>query len=144
MRIHRRTSPISIAFTVALLTACAPAPGPAGAAPSQDRDVITRSELADGRIAGGTVLEAVRKLRPRFLNRVGTPVLGQTAPSAAKAQDPVMASINGAPPIAIEELGRMSVSEVTEIRYLSVADAGFRFGLSGNNSPVLLVTLTPR
>jgi hypothetical protein len=56
----------------------------------------------------------------------------------------VQLSVNGADPVAVAELARMGISEVTEIRYLSVADAGLRFGLRGSMGPVLLITITPR
>lgn len=134
---------VSVMLT-ALLVGCAPAPAANPGNAPQDRDVISAQELGDARVASGSVLEAVRKLRPRFLNGLGTPAIGQVDPSTARAAPAVMASINGASPIDLAELGRMSASEVSEVRYLSVADAGFRFGLSGNNTPVLLVTVKPR
>lgn len=145
MRINPRVSVPLSALVGALLVACAPAPGPSTANAPRDRDVITANELADVRVADGSVLEAIRRLRPRFLNEgVGSSMPPATPPGSKAVLNPVMASVNGASPVALSELGRMSVSEVAEVRYLSIADAGFRFGLSGNNSPVLLITLKPR
>ena len=137
MPTDRRLLPMLGALCAALLLACAAAPAASSAGgASHDRDVITAQELADVRVASGSVLEAVRKLRPRFLN--------QGSPEYKATDNGLMASINGAAPTSISDLSRMSATEVTEVRYLSIADAGFRFGLAGNNGPVLLVTLKAR
>ena len=58
---------VSVMLT-ALLVGCAPAPAANPGNAPQDRDVISAQELGDARVASGSVLEAVRKLRPRFLN----------------------------------------------------------------------------
>jgi hypothetical protein len=98
--------------------------------------VITRQELADPVLNAGTLLEAIQRLRPRFVADRGGAIGG--------VKEPVQISINGGDPMALGELARIGVSEVTEIRYLSTADAGLRFGLRGSMGPVLLVTTTPR
>lgn len=130
---------VTAASLTGVLGACAQAPVHAAddARPlPQDRDVITAQELADARIAGGTVLEAIQKLRPRFLNS-GTPAY-------RRRDNGLTASIDGAAPVAVSELGSMSADDVTEIRYLSVAEAGFRFGVAARGGPVLLVTARVR
>lgn len=99
-------------------------------------DVITRQELADPALAGDTVVEAVRRLRPRFLNERGGTRRG--------GPERVQVSVNGADPVPLGELSRLELADVEEIRYLSVADAGLRFGLRGNMVPVILVTLRQR
>jgi hypothetical protein len=127
-------------FACVITLACAQPPGSAGTIPqrhpSSNSDVITREELADPSLVGSTALEAVTRLRPRFVNsRSGTP--GGT-------REQVQISINGGPPMALGELARIELPPVTEIRYLSTADAGLRFGLRGSMGPVLLVTTTAR
>jgi hypothetical protein len=98
--------------------------------------VITQEELADPSVAGGTMLEAVRYLRPRFLNTRGGDIRGE--PEGAQV------SVNGGELGPLSDLARMSTAEVSEVRYLSVAEAGLRFGLKGSMRPVLLITLRSR
>jgi hypothetical protein len=139
MPTSRRTWSMSYVIAAALVLACASS-GTSGSAPQgrapKNSDVITREELADPSLAGDTVLEVVRRLRPRFVNDRGGSIGG--------VNEGVQISINGGTLMALGELGRLGVSEVTEIRYLSTADAGLRFGLRGSMGPVLLVTTTPR
>ena len=132
---------LPLAVAVALIPGCAttPAATPDGT-PSAPRpnnsDVITRAELADPMLAGSTLLEAVRKLRPRFLNDRGGALGG--------ARETVTISFNGSDLMPLEELARIGVMEVTEIRYLNTAAAAQRFGMAGSNGPVLILTLKAR
>ena len=134
-----RLSPLVVA--VALISACAANPGSAApsAAPAtrnSNSDIITREELANPLLAGSTLLEAVRRLRPRFLNERGGGLHGTS--------EVVMASYNGSDLVPLAELSRMAVTEVTEVRYLNTAAAALRFGLAGSNGPVLLLTMKAR
>src|SRR4051795_8043870 len=126
-------------LALTLLTACAAAPPAAepGAAPGAgpahgSSDVITETELADPSLAGSTVLEAIARLRPRFLNRRG---------GGLTRDDRLQISLDGSNPIPASELSRVELGAIAEIRYLSTNDAGLRFGLKGNMGPVLLITL---
>lgn len=122
-----------------LVVGCASSPGtaaPSAGVPHANSDVITRQELADPALAGNTVVEAVRRLRPRFLNERGGALKG--------APERVQVSVNGADPVPLGELSRLELVDIEEIRYLSVADASLRFGLRGNMVPVMLVTLRRR
>ena len=116
---------------------CAPAPVSSASSPAAIRsasDVITEQDLADPTLAGSTVLEAIRRLRPRFLN-------DRSGGYAGRDGGPRV-SVNGSTGfVTTSELANFGVSEVSEIRYLSAADAGQRFGLQGTLSPILLVTL---
>ena len=132
---------VPLVALAALVTACAPGPGTTGSATSttarpNNSDVITRQELADPMLAGSTLLEAVRKLRPRFLNDRGGALGG--------GRETVMVSFNGSDLMPLEELARFGVMEVNEIRYLNTAAAAQRFGLAGSNGPVLMLTLKAR
>jgi hypothetical protein len=132
---------LALAVTTALISACAPAPGSAPStdvpAPrSSNSDIITRAELADPMLAGSTLLEAVRRLRPRFLN-----VRGASFDGTLEA---VKISYDGSELLPVSELSRMEVTEVTEIRYLNTAAAAQRFGMAGSNGPVLLLTMRAR
>jgi hypothetical protein len=139
MSTFQRLSSIPFAFVCLLALACASGSA-GGSAPegrsSRNSDVITRQELSDPVLAAGTLLEAIQRLRPRFVADRGGAMGG--------VKEPVQISINGGDPMALGELSRITIPEVTEIRYLSTADAGLRFGLRGSMGPVLLVTTTPR
>lgn len=113
--------------------ASAPAPGGSDGAGRPNGDVITQQELQDPALSGSSVYNAVRKLRPRFLNERGA---GFQAESQV-----VSVSVNGSALMPVRELETMDVSTVTEIKYLSTAEASMRFGLSGNMGPVLLVSV---
>jgi len=138
MRSFRRYAPILCALSALLSLACASAPGASARSNSNERvsDVITEQELADPALAGSSTLEAVQRLRPRFLNQRGAGLKG-------KDEGPRV-SVNGAAFVAVNELAHIGIAEVSEIRYLSIADAGLRFGLDGTMGPVLLVTLRRR
>jgi hypothetical protein len=140
MSTSQRLLSIPFAFGCALALACASGSGGAAsepqARPSRNSDVITHQELADPALAGGTLLDAIQRLRPRFVADRGGAIGG--------VKEPVQISINGGDPTALGDLARIGISEVTEVRYLSTADAQLRFGLRGSMGPVLLVTTTPR
>ena len=87
-------------------------------------------------LAGSTLLEAVRKLRPRFLNDRGGAIGG--------GRETVAISLNGSDLLPVGELARIGVMEVNEIRYLNTAAAAQRFGMAGSNGPVLILTLKAR
>jgi hypothetical protein len=132
----RRHGLILCALTALLSPACAAPPAASASSPSPNvssSDVITEQELSDPSLAGSSALEAVRRLRPRFLNR--------RIAGLKESEDGPRLSVNGASPMALSELANIGISEVSEIRYLSVADAGLRFGLNSPMGPVLLVTL---
>jgi hypothetical protein len=128
-----RRSFVARSLGLLLVAGCASAPAAGGAAGRGPLDVITRAELAEPSLTGTTVLEAIRRLRPRFLNERGAGLHGE--------METAQVSINGSQPGALAELSRIDVADVQEIRYLSTADAGLRFGLKGSMAPVLLVTL---
>jgi hypothetical protein len=55
----------------------------------------------------------------------------------------VHASIDGTKIVSIEELAGITVSTVSEIRFLNPAQAMQRFGGAAREGPVILVTTTP-
>ena len=80
-------------------------------------------------------LEAVRRLRPRFLMSRGTvSIRDRTAGS-------VHASIDWGPLMTVDYLKRIRVSEISEIRYLNSRDAAQRFGTSSETGGVIVVTI---
>ena len=131
---HQTRHFASILFaTLCMACAASPRAGAPGSVPRSDSDVITQEELADPSVAGGTVLEAVRHLRPRFLNTRSGDLRGHP--------EGVQVSVNGGEFVPLAEIARMPTADVSEVRYLSVADASLRFGLKGSTRPVLLITL---
>lgn len=129
-----RLSLLRIAPALLLSLACASAPAASSSAPRNAADVLTQEELADPLVAGQSLLDAIRHLRPRYLNDRGAPV-GATGGLG------VQVSIDGSSLVPVGVLADMAVTDAAEVRYLSVADANLRFGLKGSFSPVLLVTL---
>ena len=115
----------------------------AAAPATRNRDVITKEELTAPSISGLTVLDAVRSLRPHFLN-----VRGQNTVPAKKADGSqvvdqesgkVHASIDGNRIVAVEELAGLRAGTVAEVRFLSPAAAMQRFGGTARQGPVILV-----
>ena len=107
--------------------------GPDSAPYLDSRFIITRVELADSRVVGGTVFDAIRILRPIFL--LDASGLSQGSGSATEA------SINGGRPRPLRELDGISASEAVEIRYLSVGEGQKRFGVRSRMGPIILVSL---
>jgi hypothetical protein len=141
---------LSACMVVATATACAKQAPPAsspepGAAPqaqkvavNRNRDVISQEELQAPSIAGLTVLEAVKSLRPQFLTERGSYNFnkGQGDEEAGK----VHASIDGSKIVVVEELSGIRASTIKEVRYLSPAAAMQKFGGAAREGPVILVT----
>jgi len=122
-------------------SAASAAPSATSGAPRRDPNTITREELADPALSSLDVLEAIRSLRPNFLTSRGTQTISYT--EKAVVGDPetgkVHASIDNAGVIALDELKRIHVKGVIEIRFLSAAAAMQRFGGSAKQGPVIVV-----
>ncbi len=106
----------------------------APAVSTRNSDVISALELSDPAVAGDNALDAVRRLRPRFLASRGRQSIMIAGTGA------VLVSTNGGPLRSLSDLSRMRTSEVAEIRFLSATDAAQRFGTLSGSGPVLLVT----
>ena len=109
------------------------AEGHATTAATRSSDVITEAELASTAVSGGDALEAVRRLRPRFLLSRGSGSI--RAPGAGGVQ----VSLNGGPLQTLSFLSRMRPGEIAEIHYLSASEAAQRFGTVAGTGPVLLI-----
>lgn len=99
----------------------------------RNADVITAAELADPAIASGDALEAVQRLRPRFLMTRGA--ISAKNSSAGSTH----VSVDGGPLLAVDALSRLRPSQIAEIRYLSSSDAAQRFGTNAGSGGVILV-----
>ncbi len=116
-----------------MLSACAQSGTPViASAPSRGSDVITAAELSDPALTGDA-LDAVRRLRPRFLVRRGAQSV--RSPDAGS----VHVSIDGGPLQTLSILSRFRPIEIAEIRYLNSSDAAQRFGTTAGSGAVILV-----
>ena len=126
-------------FSAVLLTAIACASGASASDPvatvgaGRNADIITAAELADPAIASGDALEAVQRLRPRFLMTRGA----VSAKNSAAGSTHV--SVDGGPLLTVDALSRIRPSQIAEIRYLSASDAAQRFGTNAGSGGVILV-----
>jgi hypothetical protein len=99
----------------------------------RNADIISAAELADPAVASGDALEAVQRLRPRFLMTRGA----ISAKNASAGSTHV--SVDGGPLLGVEQLSRLRPSQIAEIRYLNSSDAAQRFGTNAGSGGVILV-----
>jgi hypothetical protein len=133
------SSVIKVGGVMLILTlagaACASTTAGNGAPSSGARNpnYLSGEELQDPAVSGGSLVEAIRRLRPNFLPR-GSGGLGATVTEAE-------VSIDGGPPAALSTLENLRASDVDSITLLKAADALQRFGMRPTDGPVLLVML---
>ena len=124
-------------FLVAVACSSNPSPatGASGAAsaPASNTNVITAAELADATVQSGDALQAVQRLRPRFLMARGASS-GQNRSAGA-----VHVSIDGGPLLTVDNLSRYSPSSIIEMRYINATDAAQRWGTVAGSGGVILV-----
>lgn len=110
---------------LAALGGCASGSG-GGDSGGGDPDRIGEEELSG--ISVSTALEAVRQLRPRWLR-------------SRDVREPVRTVINGTPrDDATEELARLPVSRVREMRFLDSREATTRFGRGFGAGAIFVTT----
>ena len=125
---------VSALLISALLVGCSSQQGPpvVASAPSRNSDIISAAELSDPSLSGDA-LDAVRRLRPRFLVKRGAQSI--KLPEAGS----VHVSVDGGPLQALSALSSFRPLELAEIRYLNSSDAAQRFGTSAGSGGVILV-----
>lgn len=122
--------PVVLTLLLLPLTAgCASSAGPEGS--SSDPYLITAEELQDWR--GRHLGEAIQSLRPRWLrSRGNTSIrLGEEIPRVV---------LDGAIVGEAEELERISVESVEEVRFLDARDATTRYGTGFGGGAIVVVT----
>ncbi len=131
MRLNRSTTTMMILAGFALVTglaACASGGGSGG--PRRDPNLITMEELTDHSTL--TALDAVRRLRPRWLTGRGAGTGGSNTPQlmldGARMGD------------AAQGLRSISVADVQEMRYLSASDATMRFGTNFPGGAIIVTS----
>ena len=107
----------------------------------RDRSVITMEELADPSMSALSVYEAIRVLRPNFLSNRGTQTIAfeGNAGEVDAESGRVHATIDGLGIVSVDDLKRLHVNGVLEIRLLDPAAAMLRFGASAKQGAVILV-----
>jgi hypothetical protein len=123
-------TPLALAVTLSL--ACAVSRGPAEPA-VPDPDLLTAAEL--GAASEASVYEAVRRLRPRFLQSRGPTSV--SLPSAGPA-----VWVDGTLMGGVEWLSWLLPRDVVTIRRLSAWDAATMYG-SRSTDGVIVVTTRP-
>ena len=108
--------------------ACAPGAAGRGPAPSSTA-VITRAEL--DRVPGASAFDAIRQLRPGWLNR-------PLAPSGS-GTSPIMAYLDGQQWGTVNDLRNIPTEQIERIAFISAADATTRYG-TGHQSGAIEVT----
>lgn len=103
------------------------------AAGRPNRDIITSAELSAPGLRALSVLDAVRNLRPQFLSVRGRS--SQSDPEAGR----VHASVDYGTIIPVEDLERMHVNAILEIRFLNAGAAMQKFGGAAHEGPVIVV-----
>ena len=96
------------------------------------RDIITRQELSSSDVNSLNVLEAIRRLRPQFVNS------GVANPRDADVGR-VHASLDYDSIFQVDELAQMRVRDILEIRFLNSGAALQRFGGAAFEGPVIVV-----
>ena len=139
---HRHV--VSALFALTSIVACTrtpasePAPQLAEAMPEGARtyNVITREELYEKAMLGGTALAAVQYLRPSYL-------IDKTAGRLATAA-PYQVSINDGQLTDASALSRLPVTNIAEIRYLTTGEAAHHFRNRANGAVILVTLMSPQ
>lgn len=103
------------------------------AVPTRNPDLITAEELADPAIVAGDALQAVQRLRPRFLMARGT------VSNSNRSAGSVQVSVDGGPLLTVNHLKTLRPASIAEIRYLNASDAAQRFGTAAASGGVIMV-----
>jgi hypothetical protein len=108
--------------------ACAGGTPGGGPAPRRG-SVITRAEL--DRVPGASVYDAIRQLRPTWLNRPLTPT--------GSGANPIMAYVDRQQYGTVADLRNIPTEQVERVEFISATDATTRYG-TGHASGAIEVT----
>ncbi len=115
---------------VLLLPACASPSG--GGSSVGSRNLLTMEELTE--VPFSTVFEAVRALRPRWLQARSVASLRSPQPQTA------VVYIDGQQRGGLNEMWNLMPAEVSEIRFMSASDATTRFGTNHIAGAIVITT----
>jgi len=139
MNTYTGVSRLAIAALMAVSVACGGSRDPdiPGGAPAPSRverqaNVISSEEMQDPAIYSRDAYTAIRHLRPNFFTYHG-PNSFQTGTGA------IHISIDYGPLQELQQLSKMTVMGILEVRYLNAEQAQARFGLNANGGPVIVL-----
>lgn len=115
---------------ILVLAACAATPG---GGPRRSARVLLAEEIAEAGVVT-TAAEAIRQLRPQWLNTRSTPTM--TNPDGS----PPVVYVDGLRADGIRELERIRATQVERMQYLSPSDATNRFGTDHIGGAILITT----
>jgi hypothetical protein len=123
------------------IPACAPASGTSGASPAPRRSstVLTHEEITAAHADGGTLYDAISRLRSNWLTR-GT----RAYETQTQLETSAVVFVDGRRYGELESLRNIDVNQVAEVRYYSAAEAGGKFGMQGGLTGVIEVTMKKR
>lgn len=101
--------------------------------PNGGHDLITAEELE--RVRDYTLYDAIRRLRPNFLKSRAVTAYGRPASS------PLMLYVDGEKMDSIDDLRRISPSEVLEVRFYEPQIANTRFARYNNSGGAINVIM---
>jgi hypothetical protein len=104
----------------------------ASAAPRSDRNTLIDKDLVASN--QGNLYEAVRTLRPNWLNRPGANTRGNAASTA------VQVYVDNQRMGEAEVLRRMSINSAAQIKFLTPSEAQARFGLDNLGGVIQVIT----
>jgi hypothetical protein len=112
------------------LAVCTPADADAQ---GRQRDVLTREEVLQSAHRDLDLYQAIRNLRPHFLNPPrGVRTLGGTMPS------PLLIVVDGTRQSGHEVLRELRANQIAEARYLEPSRSQDAYGLTGNGGAIVI------
>lgn len=122
---------LSLLLVVAVVSVGCASSGQSGG-PSRARNLITAEELME--VPHSTVYEAVRALRPRWLQARSSASLRSPEPQTARVY------IDGQLRGGLREMWNLLPTEISELRFMSAADATTRFGTNHIGGAIVITT----
>jgi len=125
---------------IAALATSACATGTSGGAPARRAStVLTVEEITAAHADGGTVYDAISRLRSNWLTR-GT----RTYEGNPQVESYSVVFLDGRRYGELESLRNIDVNQIAEVRYYSSAEAGGRFGMESGLTGVIEVITKKR
>lgn len=122
---------LTLGLAVLIWSGACASSGQSGGA-SRSRDLITSEQLME--VPYNTVFEAVRALRPRWLQT------RNVASLRSQERHTPRVYVDGQLRGEVNELSRLVPHEVEEIRYMSASDATTRFGTNHIAGAIVITT----
>lgn len=125
---------LTVASSGCASTAANSMTGGTGNSVRRDPNVLLADEIQAGALGDARLLEAIRRLRPRFLTPQGGAERGGT-------MQVVQVALNGGVPGPLSLLDDLPASSAASVTLLTPDQVAVRYGLRDVFGPVLVVTL---